>query len=127
MSTKRVFLGATQEEANRRADEWWGGQKGLRLIQRTQVAVGDNDNNGPALSSLNHWAVTIHFEGESSNQDTTNLQACWQFNVGRHRPRVGRRVAQSANLGGGTIEGVRPQRPASAQICALGNRNRACV
>jgi len=61
---KKVFVGSTQEEASRQADEWWDRQKGLRLIQRTLIAVGDE---GRRTVDLNQWAVTIHFDGENSN------------------------------------------------------------
>jgi hypothetical protein len=64
MNKERVFIGSTQAEANRKADEWWSPQKGLRLVQRTQVAVGEE---GPELAKAKRWAVTIHFEGEDSN------------------------------------------------------------
>ena len=64
MTKERVFIGSTQAEANRKADEWWGRQKGVRLIQRTQVGVGET---GPERAKADRWAVTIHFEGENSN------------------------------------------------------------
>ena len=63
MSKDQVFNAPTQSEANSQADEWWAQQKGLRLIQRTQVAVGF----GPSLAQVDHWAVTIHFEDDTSN------------------------------------------------------------
>jgi hypothetical protein len=61
---KKVFSGSSQEEANRKADEWLKGQKGLRKILRTQVATGDE---GPSLRAADRWAVTIHYEDENSN------------------------------------------------------------
>jgi hypothetical protein len=33
------------------------------LIRRTQVAVGF----GPSLAQVDQWAVTIHFEDDTSN------------------------------------------------------------
>jgi hypothetical protein len=38
---ERVFIGVTRAEATRKADEWWGRQKGLRQTLRTEVAVAD--------------------------------------------------------------------------------------
>jgi hypothetical protein len=64
MSDKKTFEAATQAEANRQADEWWSRQKGLRLVQRTKVAVGDE---GPEAAKADRWAVTIHFEPINSN------------------------------------------------------------
>ena len=61
---KKVFNGSSQQEANRKADEWLRGQKGLRKILRTQVAIGDE---GPSLREADQWAVTIHYEVENSN------------------------------------------------------------
>ena len=52
---ERVFIGATREEATRKADEWWGHQKGLRQTLRTEVALGEK---GPDLVQLDRWAVT---------------------------------------------------------------------
>jgi len=63
MSKTRLFTAPTQVEANRQADEWWAPQKGLCLIQRTQVAVGF----GSSLAEKDQWAVTIHYEAENSN------------------------------------------------------------
>jgi hypothetical protein len=61
---KKVFTGSNKQEARRKADEWWAGQKGLRKIERTEVAISDE---GPSLRDANRWAVTIHYEDESSN------------------------------------------------------------
>jgi hypothetical protein len=46
---KKVFDGFTKEEANRKADEWLAGQKGLRKILRSQIAIGDD---GPSLRGV---------------------------------------------------------------------------
>jgi hypothetical protein len=61
---ERVFIGATREEATRKADKWWGRQKGLRQTLRTEVAVGEK---GPDIAQLDRWAITIRFEKENSN------------------------------------------------------------
>ena len=63
MSREQIFTAPTQSEANRQADEWWVQQKGLRLIQRTQWAVGAD----PSLAQAEQWAVSIHFEDDTSN------------------------------------------------------------
>ena len=63
MSREQIFTALTQSEANRQADEWWVQQKGLRLIQRTQWAVG----TGPSSAQAEQWAVSIHFEDDISN------------------------------------------------------------
>jgi hypothetical protein len=60
---ERVFIGATRAEATRKADEWWGSQKGLRQTLRTEVAIGDK---GPDITLLDQWAVTIRFEDETN-------------------------------------------------------------
>jgi hypothetical protein len=49
MIMEMVFIGLTEEEANRKADEWWGQQEGARQIQRTLVAVGQK---GPGASGI---------------------------------------------------------------------------
>ena len=59
---ERVFIGATRTEATRKADEWWGRQKGLRQTLRTEVAVG---GKGPD-AQLDQWAITIRYEDEDS-------------------------------------------------------------
>jgi hypothetical protein len=59
---ERVFIAATRTEATRKADEWWGRQKGLRQTLRTEVAVGGKESDG----QLDQWAITIRFEDESS-------------------------------------------------------------
>ena len=61
---KKVFSGSSQYEANRKADEWWAAQKGLQKTLRTELAIGDE---GPSLKDADRWAVTIHYEDESSN------------------------------------------------------------
>jgi hypothetical protein len=63
VSREQIFTVPTQSEANRQADEWWVQQKGLRLIQRTQWAVGAD----PSLAQAEQWAVSIHFEDDTSN------------------------------------------------------------
>jgi hypothetical protein len=63
VSREQIFSAPTQSEANRQADERWAQQKGLRLILRTQVAVGA----GPSLAQAEQWAVSIHFEDDTSN------------------------------------------------------------
>jgi hypothetical protein len=60
---EEIFMASTREEANREADKWWAEQKGLRLVQRTEVAVGQ----GPSLAEADHWRVTIYYEPENSN------------------------------------------------------------
>jgi hypothetical protein len=60
---EEIFMASTREEANQEADKWWAEQMGLRLVQRTEVAVGQ----GPSLDEADHWRVTIHYEPESSN------------------------------------------------------------
>jgi hypothetical protein len=64
ISMERVFIGANRAEATRKADEWWGRQKGLRQTLRTEVAVG---GKGPDIAQLDRWAITIRFEDENSN------------------------------------------------------------
>jgi hypothetical protein len=65
-SMERVFIGATRAEATRKADEWWGRQKGLRQTLRTEVAVG---GKGPDPALADRWAITIRFEEENSAAD----------------------------------------------------------
>jgi hypothetical protein len=60
---ERVFIGVTRAEATRKADEWWGRQKGLRQTLRTEVAVG---GKGPDTAEADRWAITIRFEDENS-------------------------------------------------------------
>jgi hypothetical protein len=55
---KKVFIAASRAEANRSADEWCAGQQGLRVLSRTEMAMGDA---GPSLGEANHWAVTVHY------------------------------------------------------------------
>jgi len=62
IAMERVFIGITRAEATRKADEWWGRQKGLRQTLRTEVAVG---GKGPD-AQLDQWAITIRFEDENS-------------------------------------------------------------
>ena len=64
-SMERVFIGATRAEATRKADEWWGRQKGLRQTLRTEVAVG---GKGPD-AQLDRWAITIRFDVENSGTE----------------------------------------------------------
>ena len=61
---KKEFSGVSREEANRQADEWWAMQKGLRKLNRTEVATGEA---GPSLRDADRWAVTIYYEREKSN------------------------------------------------------------
>ena len=63
MSREQIFSAPALSEANRQADEWWIQQKGLRLIRRTQWAVGAD----PSLAQAEQWAVSIHFEDDTSN------------------------------------------------------------
>lgn len=56
---ERVFIGATREEATRKADEWWKSQKGLRQTLRTEIAVRAK---GAGLSDQDQWAVTIRYQ-----------------------------------------------------------------
>ena len=60
---ERVFIGVSRAEATRKADEWWGRQKGLRQTLRTEVAVGAK---GPDTAEADRWAITIRFEDENS-------------------------------------------------------------
>lgn len=62
---KEEFIGVTLAEANRKADDWLMKQKGLRLIQRTQVGAGF----GPSLTTVDRWVVTIHYETERTNDE----------------------------------------------------------
>ena len=64
-SMERVFIGATRAEATRKADEWWGRQKGLRQTLRTEVAVGGKGPDG----QLDRWAITIRFDVENSGTE----------------------------------------------------------
>jgi hypothetical protein len=57
---EKVFEGSTREEANRKANQWVAGQKGLREIKRTEIAISDEGH--PHLLDANRWAVTIHCE-----------------------------------------------------------------
>jgi len=59
---ERVFIGAIRADGTRKADEWWGRQKGLRQTLRTEVAVG---GKGPD-AQLDQWAITIRFEDENT-------------------------------------------------------------
>ena len=61
---EKTFTGSTRTEAENNADSWWTAQKGLRLIERTIVAIGDDS---PSLSDMSRWTVTIHFEHDNSN------------------------------------------------------------
>lgn len=61
--SQKAFTAPSQAKANRQADDWWKQQRGLRLIQRTQVATGF----GPSTTEMDQWTVTIHFEPENSN------------------------------------------------------------
>ena len=60
---ERVFIGATREEATRKANEWWASQKGLRQTLRTEMATGQK---GPTLADQDRWTVTIRYEQENS-------------------------------------------------------------
>jgi hypothetical protein len=64
---ERVFIGVTRAEATRKADEWWGGQKGLRQTLRTEVAVG---GKGPdaQLRLQNEWLWPIDLGFASSTE-----------------------------------------------------------
>jgi hypothetical protein len=57
---EKTFTSGSREEANRMGDEWCASQKGIRVLHRTEVALGDTGS----LLDANHWAVTIHFESE---------------------------------------------------------------
>jgi hypothetical protein len=57
---KKAFHAATQQEANLEADKWLGQQTGLHKVTRTQVSSGWGAEH-------DKWAVTIHYEAESSN------------------------------------------------------------
>ena len=46
IAMERVFIGVSRAGATRKADEWWGRQKGLRQTLRTEVAVGGKGPNG---------------------------------------------------------------------------------
>jgi hypothetical protein len=61
---KKAFEGATQGEVERKADQWWRSQKGLRQIHRSCVATGDA---GPSIKDMDRWVVTITYEFENSN------------------------------------------------------------
>ena len=61
MREKMSFEAPTRAEANRLADEWWARQKGLRLVERSQVSV----SLAPPLAEAERWAVVIHFEAET--------------------------------------------------------------
>jgi hypothetical protein len=63
VSREQIFSAPTQSEANRQAHEWWVQQKGLRLVQRTQWAVGAN----PSLEQAEQWAVSIQFEDDTTD------------------------------------------------------------
>jgi hypothetical protein len=65
IAMERVFIGVSRADATRKADEWWGRQKGLRQTLRTEVAVGGKGPNG----ELDRWAITIRFEDEKSATD----------------------------------------------------------
>jgi hypothetical protein len=58
-----VFSGSSKEDANRKANELWEKQNGLRAIERTEVAISDEGR--PSLLDANRWAVTIHYVDES--------------------------------------------------------------
>lgn len=53
---KRIFEGETREEANRKADEWWAREKGVRFVHRSQVPAGFRSNGS------SQWAVEIHYK-----------------------------------------------------------------
>jgi hypothetical protein len=61
---KKTFSGANLGEANRKADEWWAQQKGVRLVERTNIGLG---GTGPSTANRDQWSVTINYEPESSN------------------------------------------------------------
>ena len=62
---ERVFIGVSRTEATRKADEWWGRQKGLRQTLRTEVAVGGKRPD----AQLDRWAITIRFDVENSGTE----------------------------------------------------------
>ena len=72
---ERVFIGVSRAEATRKADEWWGRQKGLRQTLRTEVAVGGKGPDAP----LDQWAITIRFEDENSGLEWRSAERHWPF------------------------------------------------
>ena len=58
---KAVFVGSTSQEANRKADDWWMRQEGVRQLYRSQMSMGFA---GPSLNDADQFTVTIHYEPE---------------------------------------------------------------
>jgi hypothetical protein len=58
---EKRFSAANLAEANRLADEWLAGQKGLKLISRTSF------NDPTSFNQATAWTATIHYEEAKSN------------------------------------------------------------
>jgi hypothetical protein len=56
---EQVFTAPTLEEANRKADDWWMKQKGVRQIRRAQISGGWG---APPAVQVTEWTVTIEYE-----------------------------------------------------------------
>jgi hypothetical protein len=61
---EKLFHDWSKDAANRRADEWWGRQKGLRQTGRIEEHRGVK---GPNAGNADWWVVTIQFESEKSD------------------------------------------------------------
>jgi hypothetical protein len=58
---KAVFVGSTLQEVNRKADDWWMRQKGVREVHRSKTSGGFSE---PSLRDADQFTVTIHYEPE---------------------------------------------------------------
>ena len=58
---QKIFHDWNKDAANRRADEWWARQKGLRQIGRIEEHRGVKGRNA---GEMDWWVVTIQFEAE---------------------------------------------------------------
>jgi hypothetical protein len=58
---KVMFSGSTEQDANRKADDWCVQHRDVRITRRASTDIGFR---GPSLREVGPWTVTIEYEAD---------------------------------------------------------------
>jgi hypothetical protein len=74
---EKSFEGATQDEANQRADDWIKSQPGIRVRSRSTISTGGGSVAKPPtkISATDRWTVVVEYEDGPRLTVKTDTQA----------------------------------------------------
>jgi hypothetical protein len=74
---EKSFEGATQDDANQRADDWIKSQPGIRVRSRSTISTGGGSVAKPPtkISATDRWTVVVEYEDGPRLTVKTDTQA----------------------------------------------------